>query len=223
MTTTDCETNAAAVRDLTERGDAVPTENLDALQRCIEEEGDSARQRGYVLAYVPALDADRLATEAHRLLAHKDADVREAAYDALSELGPRVLPALEGPASDKDRDVRWFAYEIASHLEGTAAIPMLLRGLHDGDFSIRWVASNGLISTGPESVRPLLEALVTERPSLSFHSAARRIFTRIDASSPLDEQVRRLADALGRETTIVEAGPVAKDILDRLYGGAAAS
>jgi len=220
---TDCDATAATVRELTERGAATPAETLDALRTCIEGERDSAKQRAYVLAYVAALDASRLATETHRLLAHRDADVREAAYDALGELGPRVLPALEAPSTDRDRDVRWFAFEIASHLEGSEAIPVLLRGLRDEDFSIRWVASNGLIAIGAASVRPLLEALVTERPSLSFHSASRRIFTRIDASSGLDEQVRALAEALGRETTIVEAGPLAKDILERLFGGAGAS
>ena len=223
MTTVNCRTTAEQVRDLGSRGADVPAASLDVLRDCIEGERDSALQRSYVLAYVPAVDAERLAVETHRLLAHGDSDVREAAYDALSELGPRVLPALEAPSTDRDRDVRWFAYQVASHVEGPEAIPLLLRGLQDQDFSIRWVASNGLIAMGPGSVRPLLEALVTERPTLSFHAAAKRIFTRVDASSGLDEQVRRLADALGRETTIVEAGPVAKDILERLYGGAPAS
>jgi HEAT repeat protein len=214
----DCDATAAAVRQLTAHGTATPGETLDELRACIEGEHDAAKRRAYVLAYVPALDDDRLAFEAHRLLGHEDAHVREAAYDALTELGARILPALEAPSTDRDRDVRWFAYELASHIEGTDAIPLLLRGLQDEDFSIRWVASNGLIEIGAASVRPLLEALVHERPSLSFHAAARRIFTRIDAAGSLDEQVRQLAGALGRETTIVEAGPMAKDILQRLYG-----
>jgi len=223
VTTGDCGTAAATIRELTERGATAPAAALDTLRACIEQERDSAKQRAYVTAYVPALDAKRLEPEAHRLLAHRDADVREAAYDALRDLGPRVLPALDAATGDRDRDVRWFAYEVAASLEDVAAIPVLLRGLRDEDFSIRWVASNGLIAIGPASVRPLLEALVTERPTLSFHSAARRIFTRIDASSGLDEQVRRLADALGHETTIVQAGPVARDVLERLYGGSSTS
>ncbi len=195
----------------------LPRSALQPLHDGIERGRSNHVRAAFSQSLVVLAQADDLPALSSDLLHHDRSQVREAAYDGLIERGVEALAALEALATDEGREVRWFAYQAAARLEDPAAVPLLVRGLRDDDFSIRWTASNALIERGPLTVQPILEAVASERPSIPFHEAARRVLSRIEAAPPLDEEVARLVDALGRETTSVESPSLARDIVKRLW------
>jgi HEAT repeat protein len=181
-------------------------------------------------AYLQLVAPDSAYEAAHELLHHDSSFVRDAASDALLDLpaaaGFAVLTRLR---DDEDRDVRWYVYEaVASAVtpwdpRAENAVPMLAGGLRDEDFSIRWVASNGLLRIGARAVVPVLEEIARGEASATFHEAARRVLSRVDASPELAAEIAALVDSLGRGTTVVQSRPLAADILDRLAGSRGAS
>ena len=198
-------------------GRRLPAPDLQPLHEAIEHARNNDSRAAFSQAIVVLARPEELPALSRSLLHHDRSQVREAAYDGLIERGIDALPALESLATEEDRETRWFAYQAAARLDDPAAVPLLVRGLRDDDFSIRWTASSALIERGPLTAQPILEALATEHPTIPFHEAARRVLSRIEAGPPLDEEVAHLVDALGRETTSVESPSLARDIVKRLW------
>lgn len=211
----DCAAALDAARQLVDDGAQLPAAALEGLRRCIERERDAA-QMTVTRVYLRLIAPDEAVAAAQELLHHRGEGVREAAYDALIERGPAALPAVEALSADRHRDVRWFAYQAASHWGDTRAIPLLIRGLRDEDFSIRWLSANGLIELEQPALVPLIEALAVEEPTTTFHAAALRVLRRVPYPAGLDADVRRLADSLAHQTTTEQSVPIARAIMDRL-------
>jgi len=217
VSTSDTDALLERAGTLIASGRRLPSSALQPLQEGIEHARNNDVRGAFAQAILVLAQPEELPGLSHDLLHHDRSQVREAAYDGLIERGVEALPALETLATEDDRETRWFAYQAAARLDDPAALPLLVRGLRDDDFSIRWTASSALIERGPLTVQSILEALASERPSIPFHEAARRVLSRIDAGPPLDEEVARLVDALGRETTSVESPSLARDIVKRLW------
>ena len=110
------------------------------------------------------------------------------------------------------------ATEALAREEREESIPLLVDQLADEDFSIRWVASNGLLAVGSAAIIPVLRALVEREPSPLFHSAVRRVLSRVSASTVVHEQLRELIDSLSRPTTVYESQGLALALLKRWRG-----
>jgi HEAT repeat protein len=149
------------------------------------------------------------------LMRHDDPHVREAAFDAIVDLGEPALDVLADLTGDDEPERRWLAYEAIRRIHSAAAIAALLAGLHDEEFGIRWLASDGLIELGEPAYVPLLQAIVHEEPDLRFHQAAGRVVRRI-ALPEHEQAVDALAASLTRGTSEVESGPLALELLNRI-------
>ena len=214
----DCERAAELCRALVDAGASLDQQELGRVRRCIDEDRDGARKRVLTRCYLALLGADRAGDQAGELLHHDSSHVREATFEALVGYGERALPVLEELSRDEHRETRWYAYEAASRAESERAVPMLLAGLKDADFSIRWVASNGLILIGTPAVMQVMTALADDKATPDFHAAVRRVLSRVSAAPPLDAELERLVESLSRETSIYQSPVLARDILHRLYG-----
>ena len=220
----DCAAAAAEVARMADLGGRASAAGLAALRACIDRERQPAPQMSMARAYVRALRDEDLPAAARELLHHDTSFVRDAVADALVAVqSSAAFEALRGLADDRDRDVRWYAYEaLASDPERLTriedALDLLARGLRDDDFSIRWVAANGLLRIGAAAIVPVLRALVRERPTSAFHETARRVLSRVEASESLAPALARLVESLGHGTTDVQSPPLAQSMLEQLFG-----
>ena len=189
----DCEVVAEAATRLSRVRAQLPLESLEAVERCLAEATDPPTRMALASASVLLAPQEDRFEVAHRLLHGGDGFVREAVFAALADLADSAsVAAMEQFVSDPDRDLRWGAFHAVAHHEyedpatRDAAIALLVHGLHDDDFAIRWTSSSGLIGIGSASTIPILEALVTEEPTTPFHEAARRVLSRIEVGARVD-------------------------------------
>lgn len=215
----DCDAVVAAVEELAASGAKVSAEELASARRCLDD-AEPSRQLALTRDLLLTVETAGLEALAEDLLHHDSSFVRDAAAHGIVELGSDAVPVLERLTEDGDRDTRWYAYEAIARAERPEYVDLLIEGLQDDDFSIRWVASNGLIAIGAGAVIPLLRALVDEHASPLFHNAARRIFSRVSAAPDLDADVRALVESMSHQTTVYETSLKARDILRRLGGEA---
>jgi len=111
-------------------------------------------------------------------LGDEAACVREAAAEALGEVGPEegTVPALAQALEDEDEDVREAAAKALEAIgpEAVEAVPALIQALKDGSSLVRCAAARALGAIGPgamEAVPALIQALGDKSYSVR-HAAA---------------------------------------------------
>ena len=101
--------------------------------------------------------------------------------------------------------MRWEIAKALSRIGSKKAVHVLVNALEDRDFSVRWIAAEGLITMGPDSLIPLLDALDNKPDSVWLREGAHHV----------------LHDLMGRELiddeTVQCVFPVL-DALDRMQG-----
>lgn len=215
LTSDDAAAAVAAAVELAGRGVQLGTDDLARLRARLDAEADPGRRLTLAHAYLDLLGASAGAAVAAEWMRGRDAELREGAFEALVDYGSAALETLQDLAKDGDRDVRWHAFEAARLLRVPAAVPVLLDGLGDEDFAIRWAASRGLAAVGPDALVPVLEALVRRPPTQQLHRSVRRVLSRIPGGDHAEE-LTELVESLGHATTVVESGPRAEQLLQKL-------
>ncbi len=98
-------------------------------------------------------------------LGDQDGMVRQRARNALTEIGDPAVDALIGAFKRKDQPAYYEAAKALSRIGSMKAIETLINALDDEDFSVQWVAAEGLIAIGQSAVKPLLKALALHSDS----------------------------------------------------------
>ncbi|MCL5267400.1 MAG: HEAT repeat domain-containing protein [Bacteroidetes bacterium] len=94
-----------------------------------------------------------------RCLFSDDAIVRQRARYKLVKIGKPVITLLIGLQYLPDQHVRWEAMKTLSQIADPDSIPILINALENTNSDVRWLAAEGLIEIGKESVASLMEAL----------------------------------------------------------------
>ncbi len=84
---------------------------------------------------------------------------RKARLD-LVKIGKPAIKYLSGLLNEPKEQVRWEAIKTLSQINDSKSIPILINALENGDIDVRWIAAEGLINIGKESIEPLLKALL---------------------------------------------------------------
>lgn len=109
-------------------------------------------------------------------LSDDDGLARQQARIALTHIGlPAVEPLIKLLENDQQY-VHWEAVKALSEIGDPQAVNALVNALEDGIFSIRWLAAEGLITTGSSSVVPLLHALIDRSGSILLREGAHHVF-----------------------------------------------
>jgi HEAT repeat protein len=118
---------------------------------------------------------------ADQILFCENGEVREAAADALGQIGPRSLPILEQFLQDSDPSVRRLAIRgLVAEGDNEAAPSLLIHGLSDEDAGNRTAAATALFhreQPSPEVWGVLLTALGSRERNVRI-SAYRTLQTR---------------------------------------------
>ena len=114
--------------------------------------------------------------EIRRLLTHKNEHVREAAANAIVELGSREdLPLLSDMLKDEGWDVREAAANAIAKLGSREDLPLLRDILKDEDWYVREAAVNAIAKLGSREDLPLLSDMLKDEDSDVREAAANAI------------------------------------------------
>ncbi len=146
----------------------------------------------------------------------RGAATRRRARERLATMGRDALPCLLKCLQDPDEGVRWEAAKLLRNLDDPAAIAPLIEALEDRNFSVQWLAADGLVALGRRSLIPLLEALAKEPESESLRQGAHHVLSELARRGLLGPAPRRLIKALYEHYGHSLVGPYAAEALRAL-------
>lgn len=104
-----------------------------------------------------------------------DGMARQQARHALARIGEAAVAPLIKAFSHRGEYMHWEAAKALSLIGNPKSTQALLQALEDDEFSIRWLAAEGLIAIGPRALGPLLQALVNRPDSVWLREGAHHI------------------------------------------------
>ena len=111
------------------------------------------------------------------LLDKKDYKKRVAARKNLIGLGKDILPYMYKLLNSKDYMLKKEAGKIIELLPDKRSIPIFLNLIsNDDDSGMRWIASEGLVKIGRDSIVPLLKAMVKCNSTYYIEQSAHHVF-----------------------------------------------
>ena len=129
-----------------------------------------------------------------------DGLIRQKARIALVQIGEPAVETLIEVLNNRKGYTHWEAAKALSQIGSPKSTQALVEALKDDQFSIRWLAAEGLIALGHTGVRPLLEALQENPKSVRLREGAHHtlhdLISRGSIDNPLREQLKMVLDAL---------------------------
>jgi HEAT repeat protein len=142
--------------------------------------------------------------------------VRQHAREELVDIGHPAVPSLRAALASPHEQVRWEAAKALSEIATPESAPGLVTALEDREFSVRWIAAEGLVAIGHRSVEPLLEALVARGDRQWLREGAHHVLKTLSKRGGSYEAIAPVLAALeGMEPELV-VPPAAKAALNAM-------
>jgi HEAT repeat protein len=151
-------------------------------------------------------------------LGSDDGVIREKAREALVSMGKRAVDFLAELIESPGSTVRWEATKALGQIADKSSAPVLVIALYDDDYEVRWLATEGLIKIGVDSVKPILEALAETPGSLSLREGAHHVLHDLEEKNVREykNEIRQALDALESADPEDEVLVVARRLLDTM-------
>jgi HEAT repeat protein len=94
--------------------------------------------------------------------------LRVAARKKLVKMGRAILPRLHNLLSIEDNVLRWEVAKVIELIGEKESIPVFIELLEDSDSGIRWIAADGLINIGRDSIMPVLKSIINKKKESYF-------------------------------------------------------
>ncbi|VAW17010.1 PBS lyase HEAT-like repeat domain protein [hydrothermal vent metagenome] len=133
-----------------------------------------------------------------KTLGSKNGLEREKARGELVAKGKNMVDYLTGLLNHPKHIYRWEALKTMKEIGDPASIPLFIRSLEDDESDIRWIAAEGLIKMGVQSVKPLLKILIEKSGSIFILAGAHHVFyslkkaEKVPAGFPVDKLLSTL-------------------------------
>lgn len=101
---------------------------------------------------------------------------RKDAMKELVKIGHPVLDYLSEMLSAPKHKYQWEALKVTEEIGDPHAIPVFLKFLEDENSDLRWIAAEGLIRIGRESIGPLLNLISEKYDSVFVLDGAHHVF-----------------------------------------------
>lgn len=108
-------------------------------------------------------------------LKSEDGIARQHARNSLVKIGEPALDALIKAFEIKKDPVHWEIAKALSQIGTPKAAQTLVEALEDNEFSVRWIAAEGLIHIGSDGLIPLMEALRKKTDSIWLREGSHHI------------------------------------------------
>jgi HEAT repeat protein len=147
-------------------------------------------------------------------LASKNGQTREAARSSLVSIGKPAIPFLLPLLNNRKHQIRWEAVKALGEIKDPTAFDGLIMALTDEEFSVRWLAAEGLVALGAQAVAPLLRALtqMQEETSVLLRDGAHHILRALIADD-LEKDLQPVLTALDDIDFSVKVPPAAQNAL----------
>jgi HEAT repeat protein len=162
---------------------------------------------------------DNVASVIPDLMETKNYQKKREARRNLVHMGKMILPLMNKLLTSKNLILRKEASKVIELIGDKESIPTLIRLLDDENGSIRWIAAEGLIHVGRDSIVPLLEALFKCTDTYYVKLGAHHVFTRLFSDEEKSE-FRPLLLSLRRYNNVAITAPIeAYNALSLFSGG----
>ncbi|MBW1801284.1 MAG: HEAT repeat domain-containing protein [Deltaproteobacteria bacterium] len=150
----------------------------------------------------------------------KDGLARQHARHDLVRIGEAALPALIKAFENKGDITHWEVAKTLSQIGSPEAAEVLVETLEDKEFSVRWIAAEGLIHIGDDAVAPLVTALKDRPESVWLREGAHHVLHDLISQKRIDnrktQMISPLLDALNHIAPEEETLSAATKALDLL-------
>ena len=164
--------------------------------------------------------SDKSAKELIADLGSSEGMVRQRARQALVEKGENVVDDLIEAFKEKKEPLHFEAAKALSKIGSKKAIQTFIEALEDEEFSIRWVAVEGLIGIGNDAIKPLLILLEHHSDTILIRDGVHHVVFDLVSRNIVDEKTRKILQSVIDSYHHLEAEmfiPVAaKNALDQL-------
>lgn len=109
-------------------------------------------------------------------LLSEDGMARKSARKELVRIGNDVVDYLIEYVNHPKHLYRWEAMKTLEEIADPSSIPLFIEALEDDESDIRWIAAEGLINIGEESIEPLLKNLIEKSNSVFVLERAHHVF-----------------------------------------------
>ena len=150
-----------------------------------------------------------------KTLGSKEGMERKQARAELVAKGKNMIDFLTELLNHPKHIYRWEALKTMQEIGDPISIPMFIQALEDDESDVRWIAAEGLIKLGMQSVRPLLKTLVEKSDSIFILAGVHHVFydlkkaKKLPANFPID----KLLSALKNSDWIGSIKPMAYALL----------
>jgi len=148
-------------------------------------------------------------------LSDKNGNERRHARAELAKLGDETVDPLIVLLDSADHKLRWEAVKTLGQVHSTKALPALIKSLTDDKSDVRWLAAEGLIHLGKESLEHLMHELVKNYKSLHLRSGAHHILKSLKQKGHF-EDTHDLIRKLGKHFNIGDIAVSAEKLLEDL-------
>lgn len=156
-------------------------------------------------------------------LSSKDGIARQTARAELVKIGAPALESLIRTfETERNTYAHWEAAKAMSAIGGPEAVTPLLHALDDKEFSIRWIAAEGLVAIGSPALEGLLNSIIEEEQAQFFCEGAHHILHDLISKQLIDaetiEQIEPLQKVLMKSVSEIEIKHQAVKALKWLTG-----
>ena len=152
-----------------------------------------------------------------KTLKSEDGIARQNARNSLIIIGEPALDALIEAFEIKEEPVHWEVAKVLSQIGTSKAAGVLIDALEDNDFSVRWIAAEGLIHMGLKGLLPLLESLRRKSDSVWLREGGHHVIHDLVNRKLVDEPTRKnlmpVLDALNHIDPVIQTNTAADNAL----------
>ena len=150
-----------------------------------------------------------------KILGSENGMEREKAREELVAKGKMVLASLAKLLDQPKHIYRWEALKIMVEIGDPISISLFIQALEDDESDVRWIAAEGLIKGGAQSINPLLKALVEKADSIFILAGAHHVFYDLKKAEklPADFPIDKLLSALKNPEWKGSIKPLANELL----------
>ncbi|NOX87383.1 MAG: HEAT repeat domain-containing protein [Calditrichaeota bacterium] len=151
-------------------------------------------------------------------LGSKNGMERRKAREELAAMGKEAIDSLKELLDHPKRIYRWEALKTMVEIGDPVSIPLFIQALEDDEGDVRWIAAEGLIKMGSQSIIPLLKTLVERSDYIFVLVGAHHVFYNLKKAKelPADFPIDKLLSALKSSGWKGSVKPLAYELLNSL-------
>ena len=143
--------------------------------------------------------------------------IRQKARDELVKNGSDSIPYLNALKDSPKHKTRWEVVKALGQIGHKDSVHTLIHALEDEKSDVRWLAAEGLVHIGTETIHHLMHALEEKYKSLHFRNGVHHVLHSIkEKEEHLMDEVHEMMHSLEKHINIDSIPLMAEKIKEKL-------